>query len=348
MRFGLILPIQAKDTTLDDLWEELREEVAVAEEAGFDAVFLTEFHQARGGALVSPLLLGAGLLQGTSRIRFGSAVLATPLHHPVRLAEDALMLDWITRGRVVLGLGIAHQVPDFKAYGVPRAERAQIFEEALDVLELALAGEPYAYEGRFFTSEAHITPKPYTQPRPEIWMGAHSQDGLERAGRRSDRWLTDPQRDVATVARLAETYRRHAEEHGKVPRIGIFREAWIGDSRADCERVWGPHALAVHRLYYNVGVYLKRFEPWVDEVKERADFTLERLAPGRFLYGSPEEVRATVEEWRELTGADYLALRFRHPGGPTHAETLEALVRFGAEVIAPLAAPGPPPNGRLS
>ena len=100
--------------------EELREEVAVAEEAGFDAVFLPEFHQARGGALVSPLLVGAALLQGTTRIRFGSAVLATPLHHPVRLAEDAIMLDWITRGRLVLGLGIAHQVPDFKAYGVPR------------------------------------------------------------------------------------------------------------------------------------------------------------------------------------------------------------------------------------
>ena len=83
MRFGVILPIQSKDAGLDVLWDELREEVAVAEEAGFDAVFMTEFHQARGGAFVSPLLLGAGLLQGTTRIRFGTAVLATPLHHPV-------------------------------------------------------------------------------------------------------------------------------------------------------------------------------------------------------------------------------------------------------------------------
>ena len=94
----------------------------------------------------------------------------------------------------------------------------------------------------------------------------------------------------------------------------------------------------MHRLYYNVGVYHRRFEPWVDDVRDRADFTLDRLAPGRFLYGSPDEVRATVEEWQAITGADYLALRFRHPGGPTHAETLEALRLFGAEVIAPLAA----------
>jgi alkanesulfonate monooxygenase SsuD/methylene tetrahydromethanopterin reductase-like flavin-dependent oxidoreductase (luciferase family) len=334
MRFGVVLPIQSKAAALDVLWDELREEVAVAEKAGFDAVFLTEFHQAHGGALVSPLLAGAGLLQGTSRIRFGTAVLAAPLHHPVRLAEDLLMLDWITRGRVILGLGAGHQPPDFDAYGVPREQREAILEEILDVVELALAGKPYDYHGRFFTSRAHVTPKPYSAPRPELWLGAHSQSGLERAGRRADRWLVDPQRGVHVAARLAETYRASAASHGKEPRIGLFREAWIGDTRDECERVWAPHALAVHRLYYNVGVYHRRFEPWLGEVADRADFTLDRLAPGRFLYGAAEEVRATVEEWAAITGADYLALRFRHPGGPTHEQTLEALRRFGAEVIA--------------
>ena len=188
--------------------------------------------------------VGASLLQGTTRIRFGSAVLATPLHHPVRLAEDAIMFDWITRGRLVLGLGIAHQVPDFRAYGVPRDERIEVFEEVLDLLELCFAGEPYRYQGKHFTSEAHITPRPFTLPRPEIWIGAHSQSGLERAARRADLWLADPQRDVQTIAKLAATYRRHAEELGKTPRVGIFREAWIGDSKAECERVWSANAAA--------------------------------------------------------------------------------------------------------
>ena len=169
-------------------------------------------------------------------------------------------------------------------------------------------------------------------------MGAPAPRGLERAGRRADRWIVDPQRDVHVAARLAEDYRASALAHGKEPRIALFREAWIGETREECERVWGPHALAVHRLYYNVGVYHERFEPWVHEVRDRADFTLDRLGPGRFLYGSPDEVRATVGEWREITGADYLALRFRHPGGPSHEETLEALRLFGSEVIAPLGA----------
>ena len=57
------------------------------------------------------------------------------------------------------------------------------------------------------------------------------------------------------------------------------------------------------------------------------------LAPGRFVYGNSDEVVATLQEWEQITGADYVALRMRHPGGPGHAETLEAIRRFGAEVI---------------
>lgn len=333
MKLGMVLPIQSLGADLAQLWEELREEVAVAEEAGFDAVFLPEFHQAHGGALVSPLLLGAGLLQGTTRIRFGSAVLATPLHHPVRLAEDVLMLDWMTRGRVILGLGIGHQVPDFEAYGIDRDARTTITEEVIAVLERCFAGEPFRFTGEHFTLSATVTPRPYSAPRPPIWMGAHSEGGLARAGRLADRWICDPQRSVDVVAGLAATYRHAAEAAGRTPKVALFREGWVGESRAECERVWAPHALSVHRLYYNVGVYHRRFEPWVDEVRDRADFTVDRLAPGRFLYGAADQVVETLQEWGATTGADYVALRMRHPGGPSHAETLQAIRRFGAEVV---------------
>lgn len=336
--FGMILPIQAQGTSLQELIQELRAEVRAAEDAGFDAVFLTEFHQAHGGALVSPLLVLAALAVGTERIRFGTAVLATPLHHPIRLAEDVIMLDHLTGGRTILGLGIGHQPPDFAAYGVDRDRRVELTEEAVAILEQAFTGEAFEHHGTHHRLAAHLTPRPVQQPRPPIWMGSHSDAGLERAARLADRWLCDPQRDVDVVARLAERYREAAAAHGRPARVGLFREAWIGDSRADCERVWAPHALAVHRLYYNVGVYLPRFEPWVDEVRDRASFTLDRLAPGRFLYGDGAEIRATVRDWCDRTGADHLALRLRHPGGPGHAATLEAIARFGAEVITPLRA----------
>lgn len=336
VRFGLVLPIQAKGVGLDELLSQLQEEVVAAEDAGFDAVMLTEFHQARGGALVSPLLVAAALLQGTRRIRFVPAVLATPLHHPVRLAEDLIMLQWLTRGRVALGLGIGHQPPDFELYGVDRAHRGADTEEAVQILRDCLSGRPLQHHGRRWSLRGAVTPGPYDEIPPSIWMGAHSNAGLDRTARLADRWICDPQRDIEVVTHLADEYRAKARSAGRTPRVALFREAWIGESRADCEQTWAPHAMEIHHLYYNVGVYLPQFEPWVEEVSDRADFTLERVGPGRFLYGSGEEVHDMVVEWCGRTAADYLALRLRHPGGPSHAQTMQAIAAFGQQVVGPM------------
>jgi hypothetical protein len=118
----------------------------------------------------------------------------------------------------------------------------------------------------------------------------------------------------------------------------MFRDGWIDESREVCERDWLPHALAVHRLYFNVGVYRPEFEPWVSQVRSREDFTPELVAPGRFLYGSGADIRAELTDWHVLTGCDYVALRMRSPGGPGHDRTVEAIERFGKEVIGPFAA----------
>lgn len=342
-RFGLICPIQRRDAGLDVLLRELEEEVVAAERAGFDGFFFPEFHQAHGGALVSPMLVGAWLAARTSRIRVGALVLAGPLHDPVRLAEDILMLDWATGGRVILGLGSAHLPADFELYGRPRSQRQLILDELIDVIELCLAGEPFDYRGRYFQRRGQVTPRPFSKPRPPLWIGAHGPRGLRRAGERADAWVCDPQRDIDNVARLADRYRAAAGAAGRQARVALFREAWIAGSREEAEAVWAPHAMKVHRLYFNVGVYRPEYEPWVGEVTRREDFTLERLAPGRFLYGSGSEVRETARDWLARTGADYLAVRLRHPTGPSHAETLDAIAAFGREVIEPLAEAGSAP-----
>ncbi|MBP2367774.1 LLM class flavin-dependent oxidoreductase [Pseudonocardia parietis] len=336
MRFGLVCPIQDVESPLDVLLDQLRAEVRAADEAGFDAFFLPEFHQTRGGGIVSPLLTGAALAEGTRRIRVGQAVVPAPLHHPVRLAEDVAMTSWLTRGRAMLGVGVGHLPADFRLYGVDRDARFDLLRDLLDVVDAAWSGEPFDVTGRTGRWQGHVTPAPYGGRRPEVIMGSHGPRGLALAARRADLWLSDPQRHVDVVAQLAATVRAEAARAGREVGIGMFRDAWIGESRAACEKVWLPHAMAVHRLYFNVGVYLPEFEPWVRDVGSRADFTPQLVAPGRFLYGTGEELRAEITDWRARTGADYLALRMRQPGGPGHEATLEAIARFGAEVIGPL------------
>ena len=334
MQYGVVLPIQGTNQGLDEFLSELIRESQVAEEAGFDAVFLPEFHQAKNGAVVSPALIGAAILQATSTLRFGTAVLAAPLHHPLRIAEDTLMLDWLSSGRFILGMGAGHQVADFAAYGVDHKSRTERFEEILHILGLCFAGEPFAHAGEFFEIKAEITPRPYSKPRPPIWLGAHGPVGIDRAARRSDLWLADPQRHIAIVARLAGHYRERCAVHGTSPKVGIFREAWVADGTESSLSEWTRSVMAVHRLYYNVGAYRPEFEPWATRSLPRSEFSFELLSPGRFLVGDGAQLRHTVEEWRKLTGAQYLALRFRQPQGPSHAATCEALRRFGHEVIS--------------
>jgi alkanesulfonate monooxygenase SsuD/methylene tetrahydromethanopterin reductase-like flavin-dependent oxidoreductase (luciferase family) len=313
--FGLVLPIQAQGTSLHDLLGELTEEVLAAERAGFEAVYLPEFHQARGGALVSPLVLLGWLGARTSTIRLGTLVAAAPLYDPVRLAEDALMLDHATGGRLILGLGSAHV--DFELFGRDRSRRQELFDQALDVLDAAWSGEwfdLYGHRGLLTAADGR---------RPTVWIGAHGPRGLRRAGVRADGWVCDPQRDITHAARLADHYR--AGSHGPT-HVTLFREAWLGDVED-----WAPHAMKVHRLYFNVGTYLPEFEPYI---ASRDDMTFDRVAPDRFLVGETgEEIRATVADWVERTGADQIAIRLRQPTGPSHAETLAAIQRFGAEVI---------------
>lgn len=335
--FGLICPIQSTSGGLDVLLEELQEEVVAAERAGFDAFFLPEFHQAHGGAIVSPLLVAGWLAARTERIKLGTLVLAGPLHDPVRLAEDALMLDWASRGRVILGLGSAFMPPDFRLYGRPRPDRQLIFDELLDVVDACWSNQPFDYQGRFFQRAGHVTPAPYSDPHPPIWIGAHGPRGLRRTAERAQAWVCDPQRHIDVVADLATQYRAIAAESGLDTRTVLFREGWVAGSRREAEERWAPHAMKVHRLYFNVGTYLPEFEPWIAEIEHRDDFTIDRVAPGRFLYGTPDEVCATAEDWTAKTGADYIAVRMRHPTGPGHAETLKAIDLFGREVIAPLA-----------
>src|ERR1700744_6401158 len=228
MRFAVVLPIQDTQEPLVVLLDQLRAEVRAADEAGFDAFFLPEFHQTRAGGIVSPLLTGAALAEGTHRIRVGQAVVPGPLHHPVRLAEDVAMLSWLTRGRALLGVGVGHLPPDFDLYDVGRDTRFGRLRDLLDVIDAAWSGEPFDVTGTYGRWRGQVTPAPYEGPRPEVVMGAHGPRGLALAGQRADLWLSDPQRHVDVVATLAGQGRAAARGAGRGVRGGVFRGACVG------------------------------------------------------------------------------------------------------------------------
>jgi alkanesulfonate monooxygenase SsuD/methylene tetrahydromethanopterin reductase-like flavin-dependent oxidoreductase (luciferase family) len=124
MQFGIspCLPDLSHVEQRERLFDEIIAEAQVAEQVGFDSCLMTEHHQHLPGSFPSPLLVAAAIAAKTTRLRVGSGVLL-PLYHPVRVAEDGAMVDLLSKGRLILGVGAGVVDSDFAAVRVPRQQR---------------------------------------------------------------------------------------------------------------------------------------------------------------------------------------------------------------------------------
>lgn len=301
-------------------------EAQVAERYDFDGVFLTEHHQAREGYLPSPLITASAIAAKTERVAVGTAVLLLPLYHPVHVAEEAAVVDLISNGRLILGVGLGYQEQDFQAFGVPMNERVSRFEEGVEILRGAWSQDDFNYSGRRYQIEnLSLVPKPVQQPAP-IWIGASSNAAIERAGRLGDCWITNPMPKSGTVKRQAEAFRQASAAAGQPGQIALLREAWVAPTAEAAREEYGAAVLETHRYYYRHGGYYQ-------DVPTEADLTFERVADGRLIIGSPDDCIRQIEEWHEATGAEWFLLRFSHPSGPANEKVLAAMRLFGQKVI---------------
>ena len=150
MKFGLYSSIAnpPRGEDLDRCIDEVIAEAQLAEASGFDSCFFGEHHQDHDGFLPSPLIVATAVAARTQRLRVGTSVILLPLHHPVHVAEDAITLDLVSRGRLILGVGIGYQPADFRAFSVPMEHRMGLFEESVEILRLCWAGETFSYRGK--------------------------------------------------------------------------------------------------------------------------------------------------------------------------------------------------------
>jgi alkanesulfonate monooxygenase SsuD/methylene tetrahydromethanopterin reductase-like flavin-dependent oxidoreductase (luciferase family) len=154
-----------------------------AEALGFDLLVVPERLSAEGG-FPAALPACAAAAAATERLRIATGLLALPLHHPLRVAEDAATLDALSGGRFELGVGLGAEADAFGGFGLDPRERAARFEEALEVVRRAWAEGPVRFEGRHFRcGEVEVFPKPLQAGGPPLWLGARSADALARAAR---------------------------------------------------------------------------------------------------------------------------------------------------------------------
>jgi probable F420-dependent oxidoreductase len=332
MKFGIYSSIAnpPRGEHLDRCIDEVIAEAQLAEECGFDACFFGEHHQDKDGFLPSPLIVATAVAAQTRRLNVGTSVILLPLHHPVHLAEDVITLDLVSKGRVILGVGIGYQSADFQAFAVPMEHRVALFEEGVEIIRKCWSGEPFTFHGRHYQLDnIRIHPRPYQTPTPPLWIGASVPTAVRRAGHLGDAFVATPSADLESTLRLINTYRQAARRAGRQPQVVLMRDAWVAETYAEAAAVYGPEVMTAYRYYWQNR--LAEFRSIGPEV----EFTLENLAPNRLILGDPETCVREFQRWHEATGADYFLLRLRHAhsGGPPHANILQALRLFGERVL---------------
>ncbi|UJB44193.1 LLM class flavin-dependent oxidoreductase [Streptomyces sp. A1-5] len=150
-----------------------------ADEHGLGMIQTEEHHATDNGWMPSPLAFAGAVLGTTRRIGVTVSALITPLHDPLRLAEDIAVLDLLGGGRLVTVAGLGYRPEEYAAHGKEWRDRGALQDEVLQTLLNAWTGEPFTYQGR----TVQVTPRPYSRPHPPLLVGGASRPAARRAAR---------------------------------------------------------------------------------------------------------------------------------------------------------------------
>jgi probable F420-dependent oxidoreductase len=203
-------------------YRETLELVRLAEALAFDSAWVSEHHGSSDGYLPSLLPMLAAMAAVTERIDLGTGIVLTPFHDPIRLAEDAAVVDQLSNGRLILGLGIGWREEEFRMFDVPMSERLQRTVETIEVLRRAWTGRRFSFRGRAFRYDrVRVTPPPARVGGPPIYLGGYAESAVRRAGRLGDGYITDADA-IEDVLPAIELFEAGAREAGKDPtRLGL-------------------------------------------------------------------------------------------------------------------------------
>jgi alkanesulfonate monooxygenase SsuD/methylene tetrahydromethanopterin reductase-like flavin-dependent oxidoreductase (luciferase family) len=184
VRFDFRNPAFA-DTSFADRYQTALDMVAWADRLGCLAVTVSEHHGSPDGYLPSPLPMLAAMAAVTTNVRFAVAALIAPFYDPIRLCEDMVVLDHLSRGRVDLIVAAGYVPVEFDMYEVALRDRGARVTEVVQTLKAAFTGEPFSFRGR----TVQVTPPPYRPGGPSVVLGGSSEAAARRAARIADGFL---------------------------------------------------------------------------------------------------------------------------------------------------------------
>ena len=341
MKFSNFLFPASMDSSKDhQVITETLHEAQLCDELGMDMLWLAEHHFDGICAYVDPVTFAAALAASTKQIHIGFAVAQMSLHHPIRMAEQMSLIDNISRGRLVVGLGrgTAYNIYDYQGYGIDPAEAYERLVESEEIMIKAWTTENYQHKGKFWDIKLpQLRPRPYTQPHPRMVRACSSEEAMLGMAREGRPFLMNIQSNEVTKHRM-DLYRKTMRDSGfdeatvtrNVDDTWVWRNIFVGETDAEAERLALPafetqqafREAMRKKVYAEQGLLLKQ----------------ETATPARnqkqhsLLCGSPATVSEALAEIDKI-GVGGLILVFRL--GPMPIEVAEHSIKLFMQKVAP-------------
>lgn len=338
MKLGLLLGTQSRGDIVA-LWESNLRLAEVAERVGFASIHVPEHHARSDNYLPQPLVACAAIAARTSRILIGPTVLIPALRHPLHLAEEAAVVDVLSNGRLVLGLGIGNFQPEFEMFGLNKKYQAELFNEHLEILTGAWGADSFSFHGKHLNVNAiRVTPSPVQRQLP-LWIGAMSKRGCERAARFGATLVLDPLNPVENLIPLADHYRREAARFGFRPSVVLLRWGWLADSISQIEKDWWPSIREIAWLYSEEIPRLRIEETsHLETQREPEDLAFDDYRSDRLLVGDPTGWTDQLHDWQIRLNVEHVIVRLNGPSSSMRPEaTREVVEAIGSDIISHLA-----------
>ncbi len=330
MEFGLALDFGTERATLDRVLDEYMPLLRLAERQGFTSVWAGEAYPTGSGYfhLPSPLLVLAALAPRT-RLGLGTGVTLLPMWPPLRLAYDAAVLDQLTGGRLVLGVGLGAP-PTWARFGVPREGLADRIDETLALLRALWSGAD-GYHGQVVSVEGGIAPLPIQPGGPPLWVGGLVARAARRAARYGDGWYASSNYRFVDVERQAARYRAALAAEGKDPAaavVSVNRLCFLAPTVEQARRQGGEYLERVLQRYAGYGGLLAPD----GQTLRPGQALLDVVADQHCLIGSPETVAARLEDYARA-GVTHVQLRVAP--GDMPAELVAQSITIAGEQLLP-------------
>jgi probable F420-dependent oxidoreductase len=313
-------------------YQESLREVVYGEELGFDSVWLEEHHGVKNHYWPSPIVALAGYATRTSRMLLGTDIIVLPFYHPVRVAEDAAMVDVMSGGRFILGAAIGYRPDEFALYDTPLEMRGARFGEAIQLMRRLWADDNVTFSGRYYrVTDARIEPKPLARPHLPLWFGGWGELSIRRTAELADAWLPGPTAKLEKLLDAQAAYRRELQALGKDPATqpnALTREVIIADTAAQARELAEKHLLVNYRDEYGGGWS----HPLIGGEDSAPVDQLDALGRDRFIVGDPDMCIKAIQRFQETFGVDHLICRLYFPGMP-HEHIMHELKLLATEVM---------------